>query len=237
MIEIRGLEGLQEQTSVRFMGLPLHQGLKKLPINFIIVWQTAPPSVQRPALVFVLSRPGGSPLAGSPEAERPRVRDEAAVVLDDTTPGGQTETRLQALQHLYHTDQADEATVLTALSQALTDDDVTVKRYAIQALANWGGTDAVGSLHQTFRDPDPAIRLLILEQVAGRDEGRFLVQEALTDPDEAVRALAASILEQAGAEEREEGAVGEKGPSREDNRQDGLARRAKWAEKDTPTLR
>ena len=165
--------------------------------------------MQRPALVVVLGRTGASPLAGPPEAERPQVRDEAAAVLDDGTPGEQTETRLQALESLYHTDQADETTVLAALSQALTDDDVTVKRYAIQALANWGGRTRWGLPPRAFRDPDPAIRLLILEQVAGRDQGRFLVQEALTDSDEAVRALANSILEQASAEEREEGAVGE----------------------------
>jgi HEAT repeat protein len=52
----------------------------------------------------------------------------------------------------------------------------------------------MASLRLAFRDPDPAIRLSLLESLLATDEGRPLLQEALADADETVRAFAAFWL-------------------------------------------
>ena len=85
---------------------------------------------------------------------------------------------------------------------ALADEDPTVKSYAIQALADRGGAEALEYLHQAFRDPDPAIRRSVLESVIQLDDLLPLVRKALTDADETIRALARSRLESAGSEAR-----------------------------------
>jgi hypothetical protein len=121
-------------------------------------------------------------------------RQGAVTLLIDATKSDQPQKRLQALQLLYHTGQADERTVLSALSQALTDENIAVKGYALQALAAWGGIDALEYLRQAVHDPDPTIRLLVLQQVARQNQGLPLLQEALADDDEAVRSLAASLV-------------------------------------------
>lgn len=123
-----------------------------------------------------------------------RDRQRAVAVLLDATKSDQVERRLQALQFLYQTDQVDEGAVLSALSAALTDEDLAVKGYAIRALADRGGANALGYLRQAFRDPDPAVRMQVVEQAALQDRGLPLLQEALTDNDEAVRSLASSLV-------------------------------------------
>jgi HEAT repeat protein len=110
-------------------------------------------------------------------AARDRQRVIAAIV--EATKSDETELQLQALQLLSQTNQADEETVLAALSHALTDEAIPVKRYAIQALAHWEGADALGYLHQALHDPDPVVRRLVVEEIAGQDRGHLLLQEAL----------------------------------------------------------
>jgi HEAT repeat protein len=72
-----------------------------------------------------------------------------------------------------------------------------VKGYAIHALTVRGGAEAFASLRQALRDPDPSIRRLVLESVIQLDDGLPLVQEALADSEEVIRALARSRLEPA----------------------------------------
>jgi hypothetical protein len=129
-------------------------------------------------------------------AEQDRQGAIAAVL--DLSASEQSEQRWQALQLLHQSEAVDEETVLTALHTALADTDTTVKNYAIHALADRGGAKAFEHLHQAFRDPDPAIRLLVLESVIQLDEGLPLVQEGVTDTEETIRALALSRLEPVG---------------------------------------
>jgi hypothetical protein len=252
-MEIRSLEALREPVSIRFAGLPLHEGLQQLPVHSILVWQSVSPGDQRPVLALVCGRgaPASQPALpheARPDTERPQ-HEEAPVVEDpqpqaerlaalhafaqqgneevlqealfdpdpaaqatawqllvkqdrqgaiaaliEATKSAQGERRLQALQHLYQSDQADAETVLAALSQTLTDEDIQVKGYAIQALAAWEGADTLAYLHQALHDPDPVVRMLVLQQVAQQDRGLPLLQEALTDADAAVRSLASSLL-------------------------------------------
>jgi hypothetical protein len=53
-----------------------------------------------------------------------------------------------------------------------------------------------------LHDPDPTVRLLVLQQVARQERGLPWLQEALTDDDEAVRAFASSELRQGISEGR-----------------------------------
>ena len=131
-----------------------------------------------------------------------RNRQGATTLLVDATKSEQPETRFQALRLLHQTGQADAETVRSSLNEALADEDMTVRGYAIQALAEQRDPEAIESLRQAFSDPDPSIRLMVLENAMLKEGGRLLLQEALADEAEAIRSLAAFWLEQASAERR-----------------------------------
>jgi HEAT repeat protein len=80
--------------------------------------------------------------------------------------------------------------------------DSSVKSYAIQALADRGGDEAVEALQLALRDPDPAVRLQVIDHVAPQDQGLALLQEAFADDDATVRSVAAARLEEAISEGR-----------------------------------
>src|SRR5262249_53273970 len=129
---------------------------------------------------------------------------EAVVVLNEATRSEQQVLRLQALHLLHQSHHADNSTVLSVLRQALADEDLNVKGYALSALAERGGPEALELLLQALRDPDPVIRQMIVEAIAPgvpEDLKVPLLQAALSDDDEVVRSLAASGLQQAMGEE------------------------------------
>lgn len=111
----------------------------------------------------------------------------------------QVAIRSQALRLLHETGYADEGTIVSALGEALTDQ--AVRDYAIQALAERGGADALNYLRQAYHDPDPTVRRLVIESVAPLGHGRSLLQEAAVDPDESVRSFAAFWLQEIDFEE------------------------------------
>jgi len=131
-------------------------------------------------------------------------RDRQVLIdaLVDATKSDQPAVQLRALSLLHQTDQADHRTVLSALELALLDQDVTVKSFAIQALAERGGADAMGALRQALHDRDVTIRKMVIEGAAQTEQGRSLLQEALSDDDASVRSLAAFWLEEAAAHDR-----------------------------------
>jgi hypothetical protein len=105
-----------------------------------------------------------------------RDRPGAIAFLHRMAQSDQPAIRLRVLQLLHETNQDDRETVLAALGEALTDQDATVKSYAIQALAEQGGPDALSYLGQASRDPDPAVRMLVLESIVQMDDGLILLQ-------------------------------------------------------------
>jgi hypothetical protein len=124
-------------------------------------------------------------------------------LLTEATKSEEPVTRLQALQLFEQSGRADETTTMTALREALADDTVTVRQYAIQALATRGGADAFDALRQSFfRETDPAVKVMLIESIAQQDQGLGLLQEAARDPDEAVRFAAALWLKLAAAKRR-----------------------------------
>jgi hypothetical protein len=122
--------------------------------------------------------------------------------LRDMAKTGEPTERVQALALLHERGHADEPTILPILHEALADADSSVKSYAIQALADRGGDEAVEALHTALRDPDPTVRLQVIDHVAPEDQGLALLQEAFADDDATVRSVAAARLEEAMSEGR-----------------------------------
>ena len=71
---------------------------------------------------------------------------------------------------------------------------------ALQALANREGAEVMPQLWQALRDPDPGVRILAIENVGSGEQGKALLEEALSDQDEAVRAVATARLKAEGLE-------------------------------------
>jgi hypothetical protein len=117
------------------------------------------------------------------------------------TASNEPSTRVRALTLLRETGLEQEGLVLSAYAQALTDPDVTVKTYALHALAERGGADALNALRQALQDPDTSIRMMVIENVARTREGRSLLQEALSNDDPDIRGLAAFWLEETAEKE------------------------------------
>lgn len=131
-----------------------------------------------------------------------RDRQGAIDALLTVTKSAQPEVRLQAFEFFQQSAQADERTVLSALNEALADEDANIRGYALQALADRSGTDAIEVLRQAFHDPDPSVRMIVIDKVGLQGQGRLLLQEALSDEDAMIRSLAASRLKQGTSEGR-----------------------------------
>jgi hypothetical protein len=123
-------------------------------------------------------------------------RDKQGVtgVLVGLTKSEEPEMRLKALSLLQENGQGDENVLLSTLGAALSDEDAGIKAYAIEVLADRGGSEAMDYLHQALRDPNPSVREMVLENAVQQDTGLPLLQEALQDEDEAVRSLATFLL-------------------------------------------
>ena len=107
-----------------------------------------------------------------------------------------TQLRLQALQLLDQSGEVDERTVLAALHDALKDEAMNVRQYAVQALARQGGPEAMSYLETAFRDADPTVRLAVLQTVAGKEAASSILQEGLSDSDPMIQAQAKFWLQQ-----------------------------------------
>lgn len=121
---------------------------------------------------------------------------EAVLALTDVANRSRSaEIRLQALQLLSQADQQND-TILLQLDRALDDEDASIRLQAIQTLLQRDGEKVMTYLHQALRDPDPALRMQVIEQLAQRKESLSLLQEAASDSDPDVKALAEFWLEQ-----------------------------------------
>jgi hypothetical protein len=258
--EIHGLEGVQENVSVRFAHLSLRDGLQQLltRVNYFLSVQAAPQGGTQPALVLLSgwsaaplaetlggeegAKPEGEPVAeedleerlaalqafaeaGNEEALRQAaadphqtIRAAAFALLARQNPAAATTLataavrgpdlaqRLTGLQAL---GQLDNSPAVQTLGEALTDDDVGVREYAIRSLMGQTSPDATSILSQALQDQDPSIRILALEALAAQGaEGREALKLALHTGDPLVRSRAAALLEQLRADEEIPSAAG-----------------------------
>jgi len=107
--------------------------------------------------------------------------------------------RLQALQLLTQSPQADEQTVMSTLIDALNGTDSSFSAYAAQALAQRGTLEAMNALTDMLNSANPSTRLTILQSVAQTEAGLSLLRAALSDSDATVKSAAAALLQQAEA--------------------------------------
>lgn len=110
---------------------------------------------------------------------------------DDQKAAEQADDAVADLQAL---DPADPAN-LPAFRQALSDKDPTLKEVAIQALAGEGGPETLDLLREAFHNSDPAVRLMVIENVGSMPEAFPFLQEASRDADASVREAAQRWLD------------------------------------------
>jgi hypothetical protein len=124
--------------------------------------------------------------------------DDATImaVVDKARNSENPEARVEALASLSGQGQPDENSVKLALETALVDTDARVREYAVQALANQNGQDAVVYMRDALGDPDAGVRMKAVESIVLEGQGITLLQEALNNPDELVRAIAEERLKQ-----------------------------------------
>jgi hypothetical protein len=142
--------------------------------------QSANPAIQAPAFLNLAAIDSGA-------AVRAAV---AAAKSPDAT------VRLGALTLLDSSPAAPEATVLQTLGEALADKDAQVKEYALDALVRRGKAGA-SYLTPALKDSDPALRLRVVQDLAGKDWATPLLMMALNDSDPSVRFAAASLVKPA----------------------------------------
>ena len=103
-------------------------------------------------------------------------------------------TRVQALQLLQQSEPNDTRTCISAFEKALSDNDAQVRIAAVQGLERLGGPEEMSFVRQAFKDPDPAVRLMVISGAGSQD--RSLLTTALDDSEEAVRGAAAEMLKE-----------------------------------------
>jgi hypothetical protein len=146
------------------------------------------------ALQKALLNPDEAIRARALELLAERDKQGATGVLLGLTKSDEPKLRLQALSLLQESGRGDDSILLPTLGAALSDEDISIKAYAVEVLADRGGPEAMDYLHQAIRDPNPEVRVMVLENAVQQERALPLLQEALQDEDEAVRSLAAFLL-------------------------------------------
>jgi len=124
---------------------------------------------------------------------------EAFDALEDVIVNGDGVARLRALQFMDQDQDIDQNAVMGALREALNDQDGSLRDYAIQALGHHPGPESLDLLRQVFNEGDAAQRLSVLESVSQRADARAIIQQAASDPDQAVSGLATELLNNSAA--------------------------------------
>ena len=119
---------------------------------------------------------------------------EAYNALADVIANGDGIARLRALQFMDQDSQIDSSLVMGSLREALNDQDTVLRDYAVQALGRHPGADSLDLLRQVYSDGDSTVRLNVIEAISQRTDARAFLQQAATDPDQAVSNLATELL-------------------------------------------
>jgi hypothetical protein len=119
---------------------------------------------------------------------------EAFDALKDVLDNGDGVARLRALQLMDQDGQLDRAAVMSVLSAALDDHDTVLRDYSIQALGRETSAESLNLLRQQLDSGDPNVRLNVVQAVSQRPDARPLLQQAASDPDPSVNALANELI-------------------------------------------
>jgi len=114
--------------------------------------------------------------------------------LADVIANGDGIARLRALQFMDQDSQIDPSLVMSSLQNALSDQDSVLRDYAVQALGRRPGTESLDLLRQVYTDGDSTVRLNVIEAISQRTDAHAFLQQAATDPDQAVSSLATELL-------------------------------------------
>lgn len=119
---------------------------------------------------------------------------EAFDALKDVLDNGDGVARLRALQLMDQDGQLDRAAVGSVIGAALDDHDTVLRDYAIQALGRETSAESLNLLRQQLDSSDANARLNVVQAVSQRPDARPLLQQAASDPDPSVSALANELL-------------------------------------------
>jgi hypothetical protein len=119
---------------------------------------------------------------------------EAFDALKDVLDNGDGVARLRALQLMDQDGQLERATVMSVLGAALDDRDTALRDYSIQALGRETSVESLNLLRQQLDSGDPNARMNVVQAVSQRPDARPLLQQAASDPDPSVSALANELL-------------------------------------------
>jgi HEAT repeat protein len=218
-IEFSGLDNLQKQISVHFFNVPLGAGLQMLlvPVDYRIFGDPCCPRTMRvvvferralPTRIHSVGEPtklGDKGLAGADASgaqgneEVPQKEDEnfptdnstGVGEHDDQTTVEQTDNAVTNLQAIDPDDPAN----LPVFRQALSDKVPIVKEAAIRALAGHGGPAALDLLRDAFHNSDPAVKLMVIENIVSIPEAFSFLREGSQDADASVREAAQHWLD------------------------------------------
>jgi HEAT repeat protein len=215
-VPIYGAGKLTKKASVEFSGLPLDAAMKRLvsPLGYAFLYQGSSLAgmwvILEGALTVTLAETGGGkaevtllPTALDPDPIKSQMAYDLLLKLDRqkaleaffaASMNDDPNVRFNALQALASLDGPD---AVLALGKGITDSDPGVRTYVVQALGEKSGSDVLGYLEQALYDEDSTVRILALSalNLRGRS-GQTIIRRALTDPDEAVRSVAAELLDQ-----------------------------------------
>lgn len=101
--------------------------------------------------------------------------------------------RAEAIGALLAGGRPDDAGVKNVLEQALKDSDENVRAQAISSLAHREGSSASAAIQEALHDQSADVRMMAVD---GITDDKALLQQAINDSDESIRALAATKLEE-----------------------------------------
>ena len=197
-LQVRGAEVLGDAVTVRFSGLPLSEGVRRLlaRVDHVLVEEMPAHGDARPLLALFIGR---RPFAGAIEGDEMATTEEDAPGerLDRFLAASDPAVRRWAVERLG--DVGDQWALPRVLA-ALRDQDAGVRESALGALGQYGPV-AVESLTGLLeRDTSPEVRAAALG-VLGRVGGPVVahwVRRMLDDPDPRIRLAAVEALGQAG---------------------------------------
>lgn len=68
-----------------------------------------------------------------------------------------------------------------AMAKDVAGEDASVKGHAVHALSKRGGPDTLGSLRQVLSNPDPSVKVMVIDSIIPEVRGLALLQDTLTE--------------------------------------------------------